>query len=311
MKKSRKVILSVVLILLLIQFYRPNEVYNEVPVKHLSGVPDEVTAILNNSCFDCHSSYTKLQWFDQLTPANFLVTSHIENGRKALNFSKWDSLPPPKQKATLFYALNNVLSHNMPLAGYTVFHPSTKVDDGEIKVLKEYVKSLSSREQNNTTPATISNNDYLNNTIKLNVKPSPNGLEYIPDYKNWKAISTTDRFDNGTMRIIYGNDVAVNAISDTNTDQWPDGTIFAKAAWKQETLSDGSIVNGEFIQVEFMVKDSKKYSKTYGWGWGRWKGMELKPYGEGVNFDTECMQCHSPMKKRDYVFTSPLFLTSK
>ena len=55
----------------------------------------------------------------------------------------------------------------------------------------------------------------------------------LPDYKNWKAISSTDRFDNHTMREILGNDVAVKAIADGHINPWPDGTAFAKVAWQQ------------------------------------------------------------------------------
>ncbi|MES2486008.1 MAG: cytochrome P460 family protein, partial [Bacteroidota bacterium] len=141
------------------------------------------------------------------------------------------------------------------------------------------------------------------------VQDEPNGLAYIPDYRNWKAISSTERFDNGTMRIIFGNDIAVKAIQNNQTNPWPDGTSFAKTAWKQNVLPDGDITTGAFIQVEFMVKDAQKYAETKGWGWGRWKGNDLKPYGDNRNFDNECIKCHQPVKNRDYVFTPPLYLS--
>ena len=65
---------------------------------------------------------------------------------------------------------------------------------------------------------------------------------------------------------------------------------------------------GEFIQVEFMIKDSKKYSATKGWGWARWKGTDLVPYGKEALFTTECISCHRPMKENDFVFTMPLHI---
>ncbi|WP_449399490.1 cytochrome P460 family protein [Chryseobacterium wanjuense] len=113
------------------------------------------------------------------------------------------------------------------------------------------------------------------------------------------------------MRIIFGNDIAIEAIRNKKTNPWPDGTVFAKTAWKQLIKPDGSIATGEFLQVEFMVKDAEKYKKTKGWGWGRWKGNNLKPYGETYAFDSECIECHKPMANRDYVFTSPLYLISQ
>lgn len=81
-----------------------------------------------------------------------------------------------------------------------------------------------------------------------------------------------------------------------------------KLPGSKKTEADGSVSPGEFIQVEFMIKDSKKYESSKGWGWARWKGKDLKPYGDSVSFDQECISCHSPVKNNDYVFTSPLHL---
>ncbi|WP_089794820.1 cytochrome P460 family protein [Chryseobacterium wanjuense] len=61
---------------------------------------------------------------------------------------------------------------------------------------------------------------------------------------------------------------------------------------------DGSIAIGEFLQVELRVKDAEKYKKIKEWGWGRWKGNDLKPYGETHDFDNECIECHKPMANR-------------
>jgi hypothetical protein len=55
-----------------------------------------------------------------------------------------------------------------------------------------------------------------------------------------------------------------------------------------------------------MIKDDKKYAGTAGWGWARWKGNELKPYGKTLTFTQECVNCHQPMKDNDFVFTPTL-----
>ncbi len=86
---------------------------------------------------------------------------------------------------------------------------------------------------------------------------------------------------------------------------------FCKNRVEQRVQKDGSISTGAFLQVEFMVKDAKRYRKTKGWGCGRWKGNDLKPYGDAPNFDKECLECHKPMEKQDHVFTSPLYLISQ
>ena len=79
------------------QFVRP-EIANPRVTRDIAA-PPEVEQILKKSCYNCHSNETKLAWFDQLTPANWLVAGHIRDGRKALNFSNWDSLTKDQQKA--------------------------------------------------------------------------------------------------------------------------------------------------------------------------------------------------------------------
>lgn len=315
MKRNTKILVVLLIVFVLIQFFRPEKINYGIPTQNLSNVPKEVNAIIRNSCFDCHSSEAHLKWCDQITPANFFVTSHIKDGRKTLDFSKWNSWPKAQQNATLFYSLNKVLSGEMPLPSYAAIHSSTKLNEKQIEILKKYATSLAPRKPTDAAQINKVEKQYRawikKEAENTHVRPSLNGLQYIPNYRDWKAISTTDRFDNGTMRIIFGNEIAVKAIQENHTNPWPDGTVFAKTAWKQEVHEDGNVSTGEFIQVEFMVKDTQKYSKTKGWGWGRWKGNDLKPYGDHPDFDKECVECHQPMKNRDYVFTSPLYLISQ
>jgi len=138
------------------------------------------------------------------------------------------------------------------------------------------------------------------------VQPALNGLAFFPDYKNWREVTTTDRGDNHTMRVITANDIAIKAIAAKQVQPWPDGAAFAKIAWKQVPDVKGIVHADQFVQVEFMVKDAAKYSSTAGWGWGRWKGMDLKPYGKTADFTAECVSCHKPVARNDFVYTQPI-----
>jgi hypothetical protein len=133
-----------------------------------------------------------------------------------------------------------------------------------------------------------------------------NGVAFDPSFETWKPLSFTDRGDNNTFRFILGNDIAVRAAESGNISPWPDGSRFAKIAWQQQPGSDGVVYPGKFIQVELMIKDAKKYAATEGWGWGRWRGLDLKPYGVDGQFVNECTGCHLPMKGNDYVYTMPI-----
>jgi hypothetical protein len=314
-KKTGIIFLILFAIFGLMQFIRPEELQNS-PSAHLAGMPKEVNDIIRNSCYDCHSSQANLRWYDQLTPANFIVNGHIRNGRKVLNFSRWDSMANSARNNTLYYALNKIMEGEMPLSAYTLVHKGAKLSLADIEILKKYTLSRTPRKTTDTAQINVANEEYADFiqgklTPVATIKLAPNGIAYIPGYRSWKVISITDRFDNGTMRIIFANDIAVKAIQEHQTKNWPNGAVFAKAAWKQQVNADGTVAAGAFWQVEFMIKDARKYAQTAGWGWARWRGNKLKPYGDNALFTTECISCHQPMKDNDFVFTRPLNLVAE
>ncbi len=126
-------------------------------------------------------------------------------------------------------------------------------------------------------------------------------------YKDWQLLGVSHRLDKKFVRAIVGNDVAIDAARSGKTMPWPDGAIIAKLSWKEQTHPNWpqAIVPGEFVGAEAMIKDSKKFPETGGWGFGRWEGNTL------VMNDKEksatCFACHTPMKDHDYVYTAPVF----
>lgn len=138
------------------------------------------------------------------------------------------------------------------------------------------------------------------------VKPAPNGITLPEGYKDWRIISQSHRTDNNTVRIILGNDIAVEAARADNVRPWPKGSVLAKLVWKQkaEAFWPTAIAPDTFVHAEFMFKDEEKYKDTGGWGYARWLGMEQLPYGKDKDFAQECFGCHKPVEEHDYVFTT-------
>ena len=145
---------------------------------------------------------------------------------------------------------------------------------------------------------------------KTEVMPVLNGIHMPDGYKNWQLISSSHRTDNNTIRVILGNDIAIQAARSGRTNPWPDGSVLAKLVWQDATHEQWSTatIPGKFIHAEFMIKDAKKYAATGGWGFARWLGMEQHPYGKDADFAQECYSCHIPMKKNDYVYTHPAIM---
>jgi hypothetical protein len=290
------------------QLIRPS--LTNPPVTADLQASEEVKQILRTSCYNCHSNETKLSWFDEPAPAYWIVARDVKEGRRHLNFSEIGALSHAQQQGFLFEAVSQIELGAMPLPAYVRAHPESAITAEKLVALKHYLASTISREA--TAPAQIASADaqYTAWIQQAGAKPSvqlaPNGIAFLPDYKNWKAISSTQRSDNGTIRQILGNDVAIKAIAENHINPWPDGTEFAKVAWYQQADDKGFIQTGAFFQVEFMIRDSNKYASTLGWGWARWRGTDLKPYGQDASFTNECVSCHLPMRNANYVFTEPI-----
>ena len=139
------------------------------------------------------------------------------------------------------------------------------------------------------------------------VPAAPNGINLPEGYQGWRLIASSCRTDNDTQRVILGNGVAIESARTGKTNPWPDGTILAKLVWKNTPHENwqAALVPGKFVHAEFMIKDSKNYASTGGWGFARWLGLDQKPYGKDDSFVQECFNCHIPVKSTDYVFTRP------
>ncbi|MBI5657164.1 MAG: cytochrome P460 family protein [Geobacter sp.] len=134
---------------------------------------------------------------------------------------------------------------------------------------------------------------------------APNGIALFEDYQTWQVIAPSYREDKKQIRVILGNPIAYQAMR-AKVLPMPDGAVLAKIAWttKKHPKFPVATEPDAFAQVEFMVKDAAKYKATGGWGFARFVGNDLKPYGKDAGFVQECFGCHTPVKGNDYLFTS-------
>ena len=315
MRKLAKFVVGGIAAFGMMQLVRPG-----IPAKPAAAelqAPPEVRHILEKDCYSCHSDQRRLAWFDEVVPAYWLVRHDILTARDHLDFSTLGGKPLAAQRATLFEAVTMIQLGAMPLPSFTKLHPEANVTPEELTVLKAYLAPWkaasglpSSAIRSGGTKATESASIFAREAVapltSKAIQPEFNGFPFDATFKTWKPISTTDRGDNDTFRFILGNDVAVNAVRSGNISPWPDGARLAKIAWQQEPGADGLIHPGTFVQVELMVKNAHMFKDTEGWGWGRWRGLDLKPYGKDARFVSECTSCHLPVHGNDYVFTLPI-----
>jgi hypothetical protein len=150
-------------------------------------------------------------------------------------------------------------------------------------------------------------------TVPLSARAEPDAspvfVTTIPSgYRDWKFISVArEEGELNDVRAILGNDVAIKAYREGKTP-FPDGSMIARLAWsydsseennkvfsRQQSFVAGSPKNG----VQFMVKDSKKYAATGGWGYAQFD--DGKPADKAIL--NTCQPCHEAIASRDFVFT--------
>ena len=133
------------------------------------------------------------------------------------------------------------------------------------------------------------------------------GIQIPPGYRDWKLISVAHEAGNlNDLRAVLGNDIAIKAYREEKLP-FPDCTIIARLAWSYDSSEENnkvfgraqSFVAGSATNVQLMVKDSKKYAATGGWGFAQFK--DGKPAGEALL--KTCFPCHAPIESRDFVFT--------
>jgi hypothetical protein len=145
----------------------------------------------------------------------------------------------------------------------------------------------------------------------------PNGLAFseFRGYESWQVVSISQ--DGPLVAAILANPVMINAYQagiPGNSKPFPDGSKMAKIHWtpKKMDVFPAATVPGAQHDVDFMVKDSKRFADSGGWGYAVFDYdaasdtftpgtlTDKPPQGN----DAKCgFACHTRVKTRDYVFT--------
>jgi hypothetical protein len=107
------------------------------------------------------------------------------------------------------------------------------------------------------------------------------------------------------MHIIYVNAKGLPTLRKGGPLPYPDGTVFADDV-HDFSVKDGSYVERNKKAIAVMVKDTKKYPMTGGWGFQVWGGGDIsKPLvPDAAHAVTACFACHTPQKNQDYTFST-------
>lgn len=146
MKTAKKVIFWVLVGFAIIQFIPVDKINKPVDQKlnfvTTQNTPDEVSQLIKNACYDCHSDETVYPKYAQIAPISWSVKSHINDGRRHLNFSVWKSYNADLKKSMLEKSVQTIQNKTMPLPGYIVYHEEANLTAAQQKVLTNYFESV-------------------------------------------------------------------------------------------------------------------------------------------------------------------------
>jgi len=153
----------------------------------------------------------------------------------------------------------------------------------------------------------------------------PGGLAFseIKGYEQWQVVGPSLTEAANVIRVILANPVMINAYQEGipgNGKPFPDGSKIVKLEWRPKKLTDPPFsastpdtVPGDLIEVEFIVKDSKKFSDAHGWGFAMFDydaasgtfapatSTSKPPQGHDAKCGTAC---HTLAASKDYIFTA-------
>ena len=119
------------------QFVRPDRTNPPSPAggSLLSKATPQVAAILDRSCRDCHTNDTRWPWYTNITPMNWLVANHVQNGREHMNFSTWSVYDEDEQDKFLGGMCSLPKRGRMPLPSYLWLHRDARLAEADVAAL--------------------------------------------------------------------------------------------------------------------------------------------------------------------------------
>lgn len=145
MKILKKIGLSLLVVFIIAQFFGPDK--NDGDLTSVDAFfadtnpPADVKMILETTCVDCHSDNTRYPWYNNVTPVNYWLDEHINDGKKHFDMSKWNDYSDKKKDHKLDELAEEVSEKEMPLPSYTWTHGDADLSQYQIDAVVSWVKT--------------------------------------------------------------------------------------------------------------------------------------------------------------------------
>jgi hypothetical protein len=146
MKIIKKILVALLIVFIIMQFFGPDRNEGDMATVDAflleTNPPSDVKSILETTCFDCHSDVTTYPWYNKITPVNYWLADHIEDGKKHFNASAWDSYSLKKKDHKMDELIEEVEEKEMPLESYTYTHGDANLTDEQIAAVVAWGKEV-------------------------------------------------------------------------------------------------------------------------------------------------------------------------
>lgn len=138
--------IAVGVVLLVIQLVRParniSSLESPSDISTRFTVPGDVHAILEKSCYDCHSNNTVYPWYANIQPVGWWMQWHVNDGKRHLNFSEFASYPERRQKKKFEEIEDAATNGWMPIDSYLWMHHDAKLTEEQSKAVAAWATAL-------------------------------------------------------------------------------------------------------------------------------------------------------------------------
>lgn len=145
MRNKKKLLFTVIAVLVLIQFIHPahNKSVQVLPIDFLVMYKpaDSIKEIFKTACYDCHSNNTAYPWYSNIQPIAWVMANHIKNGKEKLNLSEFGNNSTRKQISKLKEISNQVKDNEMPISSYKLMHKNARLSQNEKNMLINWLQS--------------------------------------------------------------------------------------------------------------------------------------------------------------------------
>lgn len=145
MNRVKQILFALLILFIVIQFVQPARNQSgqvlQTDISKIYNIPNDVYALLKNTCFDCHSNNTSYPWYSNIQPIGWILTKDIKDGKAKLNFSEFGSISPRRQMSKLQNVENRIKDGTMPLPVYQFMHPGARLTEEEKRLLIEWIQN--------------------------------------------------------------------------------------------------------------------------------------------------------------------------